>query len=342
MVTSLFPSCIGAGVEHSTFTSYATPTGHICTMRGVTGKPLEFLSLGDYGQQQNIKADFLGLGRELNGVPHGALLPLEKKWVITISPQYGCSMGCRFCDVPLVGPGVNATVIDMLVQVFNALSLHPEVEQAERINVHFARMGEPTFNPDVLDTAKILHSFFTNRGWGFHPVVSTMMPKQNERLRSFLYSWLAFKNFTVDGAAGLQISINTTDEVLRKQTMPASLSLIAISAMLSSCLEMNGLDGRKIALNFALTDAPIDAAFLRLLFDPKYFMCKITPMHNTTTAAANNLTTLDGYSAYYPYRRAEQALKEQGFDVLVFIPSKEEDESMITCGNAILAQTKEP
>jgi 23S rRNA (adenine2503-C2)-methyltransferase len=33
----------------------------------------------------------------------------------------------------------------------------------------------------------------------------------------------------------------------------------------------------------------------------------------------------------------EEALKNEGFDVIVFIPSKEEDESRITCGNAILA-----
>ena len=30
-------------------------------------------------------------------------------------------------------------------------------------------------------------------------------------------------------------------------------------------------------------------------------------------------------------------LEAVGFDVIVFVPSKEEDESRITCGNAILA-----
>ena len=37
------------------------------------------------------------------------------------------------------------------------------------------------------------------------------------------------------------------------------------------------------------------------------------------------------------YKEAEEALKAVGFDVIVFVPSKEEDESKITCGNAILA-----
>lgn len=38
---------------------------------------LEFLTVGDYGKENNIKADFLGLTKEINGVD------LSKKWVAT-------------------------------------------------------------------------------------------------------------------------------------------------------------------------------------------------------------------------------------------------------------------
>ena len=79
-----------------------TPTGNILIVRGGKGL-LEMLSLGDYGKGVNCKADFMGLGREIKKVSHTALLPLEEKWVITISTQYGCSMGCKFCDVPEIG-----------------------------------------------------------------------------------------------------------------------------------------------------------------------------------------------------------------------------------------------
>ena len=41
-------------------TLYKTPTGYICIMRGEYGKSLEYLSLGDYDKEQNIKADFMG------------------------------------------------------------------------------------------------------------------------------------------------------------------------------------------------------------------------------------------------------------------------------------------
>ncbi len=318
--------------------TYKTPTGHICIMQGELGKPLEFLSLGDYGKEKNIKADFMGITREINGVPHGELLPLEKKWVITISTQYGCSMYCKFCDVPKVGPGVNATFNDLVNQVKNALALHPEVKRTERINLHYARMGEPTWNEAVIDSAYYLKGMFDSMGWGFHPVVSTVMPKTNTQLGEFMYRWIELKN-AFNGEAGLQISINTTDQGIRKKTMPEAKDFPQIHWALYP--EVEGLKGRKIALNFALTDAPIDAEERCRYYDPEYFRCKLTPMHNTKAVIENGMMTDGGYDFFYPYKQVEEDLKAQGFDVIVFIPSKEEDESRITCGNAILADKEE-
>lgn len=319
------------------FQSFKTATGHICIMRGECNNNLEFVSLGDYGKSKNIKADFLGLNDDINGVPHGDLLPLSEKWVITISSQYGCSMNCSFCDVPKVGRGINATINDLINQVKNALSIHPEINVTERLNLHYARMGEPTWNLNVINSAYYLKSFFELKKWGFHPVVSTMMPKNNNKLFLFLEQWLDFKNFC-NGNAGLQISINTTDEVVRSKTMPCAMSLESISNMFFDLLSYReDLKGRKITLNFALTNSEINANKLRELFNPKYFLCKITPMHNTEAVIKQGMITDNGYDYFYPYKDVEESLKQAGFDVLVFIPSKEEDSSKITCGNAILA-----
>lgn len=316
---------------------YKVDTGHICIMQGEHNKPLEFLSIGDYGKEKNLKADFMGLTEEINGVPHGDLLPLEEKWVITISSQYGCSMGCSFCDVPKVGRGINATFNDLLMQVYGGVGLHPEVEKTARLNLHYARMGEPTWNIDVIHSAYWLASDLKQKGWGFHPVVSTMMPNNNTNLFSFLEQWLDLKN-NLDGEAGLQLSINTTSREVRRETMPHAMEIEDISSMFYDLLSTREpVKGRKITLNFALTDAPIDADYLYQFFSPKYFICKITPMHKTKACISKGLLTDDGYDLYYPYKEVEEELKRVGFDVLVFIPSKEEDESRITCGNALLA-----
>ena len=95
--------------------------------------------------------------------------------------------------------------------------------------------------------------------------------------------------------------------------------------------------GRKYALNFALADFyELDAEKLIKWFNPNKFMVKITPLHLTDSCKENNIETTGGYNYFTPYKPAEQALKAVGFDVLVFIPSQDEDESRITCGNAIL------
>ena len=47
-----------------------------------TEHKLEFLTVGDYGKENNIKANFLGLTKEINGVANTEV-DLSKKWVAT-------------------------------------------------------------------------------------------------------------------------------------------------------------------------------------------------------------------------------------------------------------------
>lgn len=315
----------------------AVPTGEIYTAKGEKGI-LEFLTVGDYGKDANIKADFLGITRELNGVPNGEVQPLSEKWVVTISTQYGCSMNCRFCDVPKVGPGKNATYNDLIEQVTTALHQHPEVEATKRLNIHFARMGEPSWNPAVLSAAKDIRKAvrpYVGRSL-VHPVVSTMLPKDNKNLVEFIQDWIEIKNDFYRGDAGLQFSINSTDDTQRDYLFSGnSLSLKEIS-------EIGRLIpdpvGRKYALNFALADDTIiEAEKLKELFDPAKFMVKLTPLHATNSCKDNKLQTTHGYEAFTPYKQIEKELKDAGFDVIVFVPSYDEDNGLITCGNAILS-----
>jgi 23S rRNA (adenine2503-C2)-methyltransferase len=305
----------------------AVPTGNILVLNGSKG-PLELLSLGDYGKDVNLNQ-----GKPVpDGLP---LLPLTKKWVITISTQYGCSMGCSFCDVPKVGPGRNATPSDLQQQLLSGLQLHPEITNTERLNVHYARMGEPTWNPAVLDHAKWMKDHIDPE-YRVHPVVSTMMPKRNEWLKTFVHTWMRIKNRVYRGNAGLQLSINSTNEDERSDMFSGNAcSMWEIAKIMDGVVPT----GRKITLNFAVAGWEIRPDVLLRYFSPEQYIIKLTPMHKTAAAEADGIRTDGDYTRPEPYEVTERALRSAGYEVLVFIASRDEDESRITCGNAILSGT---
>ena len=301
---------------------------------------LEFLTVGDYGKENNIKANFLGLTKEINGVANTAV-DLTKKWVATISTQHGCPMRCRFCDCPKYGFHGNISE-ELLNYQIETILQNEDVTHTDRFNVHFARMGEPTFNKNVLvfarDYLRETVSKYINAKT-VHPVVSTMLPKSNGELIHFVKEWCDIKNISYVGEAGLQFSINSTDEKQRDwQFNNMSLSLKEISA-LAERLPMPV--GRKYTLNFAVTKETIlDADVLTSLFDKDKFIVKITPIHQTKAALSNQFDVTTSYADYDVYRDFEQPLLDKGWDVIVFVPSLEEDSDRITCGNALIATEK--
>lgn len=327
-----------------------TPTGVILTGDYSNGK-LETLSIGDYGKAKNIKADFLGYTNEINGVPNGECMPLQEKWVVTVSTQYGCPEKCTFCDVHKLKFGGNATVDDMLQQIENAFDVYPDVKYTDRLNLHFARMGEPMFNFDnVYEVAKRINSYnyklmqIDKRKLCLetvHPVLTTMMPKKIsvKETTDNLIKWAHLKNDAYRGQANIQLSINSTcDEQRNDMFRNGAHSLKVISEI---CKYLPRPIGRKYTLNFALADGyETNGEKLSALFNPDYFMVKITPIHNNNATSENGIQTVDGYTSFTPYAAAEQSFKDAGFDVLVFVPSQDEEDGTITCGNAILSGSK--
>lgn len=320
---------------------YSLPTGYLIVDEYEKGK-LETLSIGDYGKQYNVKADFLGYNKEIEGVPNTYCMPLSEKWVVTLSTQYGCVMKCNFCDVPNVPWGGNVTQQDLFQQLENAINCFPSVKYTERLNIHFARMGEPIFNDNVFKFSRYLfkHKRFIEQDLGLkieviHPVLTTSLPKALKSIESRLLDWCDIKNNVFNGQAGLQFSINSTSEEQR-ETMFGNMSLSLVD-FAKIAEKLPSPISRKYCLNFAYsTDFEIDAKLLASLFDSNKFMCKITPIHNNNACNRNGIATIGGYDSYLPYKKPEEDLKEAGFDVLVFVPSIDEEDGLVTCGNAIL------
>ena len=73
-----------------------THTGRIVTDTDLT---LEYLYVGDYGKENNIKASFLGYDKRIDKVEHKPV-DITDKLVVTVSSQKGCPMNCNFCDCP--------------------------------------------------------------------------------------------------------------------------------------------------------------------------------------------------------------------------------------------------
>lgn len=317
------------------------PTGYLFTSQCERGE-LETLSIGDYGKSKNVKADFLGYKKIIEGVPNCFCMPLSEKWVITLSTQYGCPMKCTFCDVPNIKFRGNATFEDLKLQFYNAISLFPETKYTERLNLHYARMGDPIFNPNVFDFSewayKNKRQIRKDTGLSievFHPVLTTSLPVRFNQLEERILRWCNIKNNLFNGQAGLQFSINSTDEAQRTEMyrgMQLPLEKLALIAD-----KMPEPISRKYCLNFAYsTDFVIDADKVKRLFDPEKFMCKITPIHNNNACKENGIKTVGGYDSWQPYQKPEQDLIKAGFDVLVFVPSIDEEDGLVTCGNLIL------
>jgi len=305
---------------------HSVPTGHVVLCESNSGKPLEYVSMGDYGKDVNLNGD----GRVNDGTP---MIPLTDKWVVTISTQHGCSMACKFCDVPKVGKGINCTLLDLQQQVISALHLHPEVTYSNRLNIHYARMGEPTFNPNVLDHAKWLKEHIDPE-YNVHPVLTTMMPKRNEWLKTMIHAWVRIKNRVYRGNAGLQISLNGTNEDERDFMFSHNaLPLPDIAKMLEGCVPV----GRKFTLNFPIAGWEIRGDVLLRYFDPERFILKLTPLHKTTRGDKFGIETEGDYCSPSVYEPIANDLRKSGYEVLVFIASEDEDAGMITCGNAALS-----
>lgn len=321
------------------------PTGYLFSDKYSRGD-LETLSIGDYGKSLNVKADFLGYKNELHGVPNTFCMPLSEKWVITMSTQYGCPQKCIFCDVPSIGYRGNATFEDLKKQMYSAIKLFEDQTYCERMNIHYARMGEPIYNNAVFEHAEWMYKnkLQIKKDTGvaietLHPVLTTSLPRKFKKLEQNILRWCDIKNEVYNGQAGLQFSINSTCEDQRTEMYQGLQLHLEDLARIAD--KMPDPISRKYCLNFAYaTDYEVNGDVIKNLFDPEKFMCKITPIHNNNACRKNGIETIGGYDSYLPYKKPEDELKNAGFDVLVFVPSMDEEDGLVTCGNLILGGSK--
>jgi 23S rRNA (adenine2503-C2)-methyltransferase len=258
-------------------------------------------------------------------------IPRDKKWVLLVSTMYGCPVGCAMCDAGGFYHG-KVSKEDIFAQIDYLVRKHyPDgVIPSQQFKIQFARMGEPSFNMDVLEVLEQLPQRYDVPG--FMPSISTIAPNGTE---PFFERLLEIKQRQYTGGHfQFQFSIHTTDEEVRDQIIPVKKWDFAKMAAFGQRFYQPG--DRKVTLNFALAkEMPVDPEILLQHFTPEKFLIKITPLNPTYKATEKNLSSYidpnDQEKQYQLVRDLEQA----GYRVIVSIGEVEENYIGSNCGQYV-------
>lgn len=249
----------------------------------------------------------------------------ETKWIVNLSTQYGCPVGCAFCDAAHRYFG-DLTADELLAQVAAVLARHPQAAaRCEKLKIHFARMGEPALNDAVLDALCRLPGLVKTPGlWA---CLATTAPAGRE---AWFERLLMIKNECYLGRCQLQFSLNTSDEAQRRSLTP--IRLLPFSWINAYAARFHGRKDRKVTLNFALARGfALDPQRIAQRFDPAHVALKLTPLNPTHTGRKHALDTL---SEDEIGERAA-ALGECGFEVLISSGDTRENAIGSNCGQSV-------
>jgi 23S rRNA (adenine2503-C2)-methyltransferase len=251
----------------------------------------------------------------------------DKKWVIVVSSQFGCPVGCLMCDAGgnFKGNLDRGQIIGQIKRVFEE---SPELDPRKcgKLKIQFARMGEPALNDAVIDAIHWLAEEYP----GAMPCIATMAPAgRGQWFESLLNASQRFSDIQ------LQFSMNTTDPEMREQLIPYPKMSWPQVADLGKRFYRPGR--RKPSLNFALSPGiPVEADRITDYFDPEYFAIKLTPLNPTATAGENLLECVNSFE------RAKLLVAEKakefsvlGYQVIESIGNMEENEIGSNCGQMV-------
>jgi len=257
-------------------------------------------------------------------------VPKAEKWVMMISTQAGCAVGCRMCDAGATGYHGNLSAPEMLEQIRFIAAQNPGLDLARhpKVKIHFARMGEPSLNPAVLEALRDLAREPVRPG--LIVSVSTVAPKSPAIAPWFEELRRVKDECFPGGRFQLQFSLHATDEEIRHKIVPIKKWTLEEVADYGRRFVRPG--DRKVTLNFAPGPGEaLDAAAIARVFDPEHFLVKVTPI-NPTLSARRSQTTFVWTQAPEPIRAAAAELERRGFEVILSPSFPEEIESETSCG----------
>ena len=262
--------------------------------------------------------------------------PRHSKWIVNVSTQFGCPVGCPFCDAALAFHG-NPTADELLAQVQWALGRHPGAPgRCAKLKVHFARMGEPALNDAVLEALERLPEVVGSPGlWA---CVATTAPQGRE---AWFERLVELKERRYRGRFQLQFSVQSTRPADRARLTPIPHWSLERIAEYGARFWRPG--DRTVVLNFALArDVAFEPEVLAATFDPQRFAVKITPVNPTARGASAGVATMLRSERAAAVERAREALLAAGFDVVLSIGEADEDRIGSNCGQAVRVARPSP
>jgi len=258
-------------------------------------------------------------------------IPRDKKWVLIVSSSFGCPVDCLMCDAGGKYNGKLETD-EILAQVDHmVLRRFPDgVIPSEKFKIQFARMGEPSFNPNVLEALSAIAERY--HAPGLMACISTIAPEGSggffERLAGIK------RSLYPGGRFQLQFSIHTTDEEKRDWLLPCRKWGLENIAKFGD--HFHEERDRKITLNFALTRGlPVDAGVIATHFDPGRFAVKLTPLNPTAKAIKNGLTSALDPTEPSAGVELAKTLNKLGFETILSIGELEENKIGSNCGQFV-------
>ncbi len=255
-------------------------------------------------------------------------LPQNEKWVLIVSTLKGCPVNCPICDAGIsysgkLSFGEIIGQIDYMVRSRYSYGSIP----VSKFKIQFARMGDPAFNPAVLDVLSELP--FVYDAPGLLPSISTIAPRGCDdfwgkltEVKNRLYS---------NGRFQMQFSIHTSSEDVRPELVPCSTW--SFTEMSEWGEEFFSTGDRKISLNFAAVRGfPVDPAVIADHFSPEYFMVKLTPVN--PTHSSRNSGFIGIIDPDYPETAEELVgdFRNAGFDTILSIGETRENRIGSNCG----------
>jgi 23S rRNA (adenine2503-C2)-methyltransferase len=256
-------------------------------------------------------------------------IPREKKWVLIVSTLFGCPVGCTMCDAGTWYKG-KLSENEIFEQIdYLVISRYPDrIIPAEKFKIQFARMGDPSFNKNVLEVLKKLPDRYS--ATGLLPSISTVAPNGTDY---FFDQLIEIKNkYYSGGSFQMQFSIHSTDEKVRDSLIPINKWDFKKIADYGARFFRNG--DQKIALNFALEEkSPIEINKLERYFNPDIFIIKLTPVNPTISAIENKLK--DGLTKNIDRINSLVQYLKQKYDVIISIGELEENKIGSNCGQYV-------